>query len=171
MNDDKQVRLDRMRYTKNTLASGLALLSILFDVFFFISIYESNVGSWYYNVLMGASILYNLIFLLAAFLSSEGIKNYKISYSYLMIALGIGQIIRIFIYPMARARRYRHHPGTGCHRYGEPAVYPLRIVSGDFRRLPLRGRFRRHDPFQAAQGTSPVSGRRGIKEGKNVWHN
>ena len=98
MNDDKQVQLDRMRYTKNTLASGLALLSILFDVFFFISIYESNVGSWYYNVLMGASILYNLIFLLAAFLSSEGIKNYKISYSYLMIALGIGQIIRIFIY-------------------------------------------------------------------------
>ena len=100
MNDDKQVRLDRMRYTKNTLASGLALLSILFDVFLFISIYESNVGSWYYNVLMGASILYNLIFLLAAFLSSEGIKNYKISYSYLMIALGIGQIIRIFIYPV-----------------------------------------------------------------------
>ena len=100
MNDDKQVRLDRMRYTKNTLASGLALLSILFDVFFFISIYESNVGSWYYNILIGASILYNLIFLLAAFLGSEGIKNYKISYSYLMIALGIGQIIRIFIYPV-----------------------------------------------------------------------
>ena len=100
MNDDKQVRLDRMRYTKNTLASGLALLSILFDVFFFISIYESNVGSWYYNILIGASILYNLIFLLAAFLSSEGIKNYKIGYAYLMIALGIGQIIRIFIYPM-----------------------------------------------------------------------
>ena len=100
MNDDKQVRLDRMRYTKNTLASGLALLSILFDVFFFISIYESNVGSWYYNILIGASILYNLIFLLAAFLCSEGIKNYKIAYSYVMIALGIGQIIRIFIYPV-----------------------------------------------------------------------
>ena len=100
MNDEKQVRLDRMRYTKNTLASGLALLSILFDVFFFISIYESNVGSWYYNILIGASILYNLIFLLAAFLSSEGIKNYKIGYAYLMIVLGIGQIIRIFIYPV-----------------------------------------------------------------------
>ena len=69
-------------------------------MFFFISIYESNVGSWYYNILMGASILYNLIFLLAAFLCSEGIKNYKIGYSYLMIALGIGQIIRIFIYPV-----------------------------------------------------------------------
>ena len=100
MNDDKYIRLDRMRYTKNTMASGLALLSILFDVFFFISIYESNVGSWYYNILIGASILYNLVFLLAAFLSSEGIKNYKIGYSYLMVALGIGQIIRIFIYPV-----------------------------------------------------------------------
>ena len=104
MNDEKQIRLDRMRYTKNSKASGLALLSILFDVFFFISIYESNVGSWYYNILMGASILYNLIFLLAAFLCSEGIKNYKIGYAYLMVALGIGQIIRIFIYPM-RAHR------------------------------------------------------------------
>ena len=104
MNDEKEIRLDRMRYTKNSKASGLALLSILFDVLFFISIYESNVGSWYYNILMGASILYNLIFLLAAFLCSEGIKNYKISYAYLMVVLGIGQIIRIFIYPM-RAHR------------------------------------------------------------------
>ena len=100
MNDDKQIRLDRMRYTKNTLASTLAILSILFDVFFFISIYESNVASWYYNILIGASILYNLIFLLAAFLCSEGIKNYKIGYAYAMCVLGIGQIIRIFIYPM-----------------------------------------------------------------------
>lgn len=100
MNDEKTIRLDRMRYTKNTLASTLAIVSILFDVFFFISIYESNVASWYYNILIGASILYNLIFLLAAFLCSEGIKNYKIGYAYFMAVLGIGQIIRIFIYPM-----------------------------------------------------------------------
>ena len=100
MNDDKTVRLDRMRYTKNTAASGLALLAILFDVIFFISIYESNVGSWYYNILMGASILYNLVFLLAAFLCSEGIKNYKIGYAWAMIVLGVGQLARIFIYPV-----------------------------------------------------------------------
>ena len=100
MNDDKLTRLDRMRYTKNTLASGLALLAILFNVFYFANIYESNVGSWYYNILIGASILYNLIFLLAAFLCSEGIKNYKISYAYVMIVLGIIQLVRIFIYPV-----------------------------------------------------------------------
>ena len=100
MNDENTVRLDRMRYTKNATASGLALLAILFDVIFFISIYESNVGSWYYNILMGASILYNLVFLLAAFLCSEGIKNYKIGYAWAMIVLGIGQLARIFIYPV-----------------------------------------------------------------------
>jgi hypothetical protein len=100
MNEEKTIRLDRMRYTKNSAASGLALLAILFDVFYFISIYESNVGSWYYNILIGASILYNLVFMLAAFLSSEGIKNYKIGYSYAMIVLGILQIVRIFIYPV-----------------------------------------------------------------------
>ncbi len=100
MNDEKTIRLDRMRYTKNSAASGLALLAILFDVFYFISIYESNVGSWYYNILIGASILYNLVFMLAAFLSSEGIKNYKIGYGYVMIVLGILQIVRIFIYPV-----------------------------------------------------------------------
>ena len=100
MNDEKTIRLDRMRYTKNSAASGLALAAILFDVFYFISIYESNVGSWYYNILMGASILYNLVFMLAAFLSSEGIKNYKIGYGYAMIVLGVLQIVRIFIYPM-----------------------------------------------------------------------
>lgn len=100
MNEEKSIRLDRMRYTKNTLASGLALAAILFNVFYFISIYESNVASWYYNILIGASILYNLVFMLSAFLSSEGIKNYKIGYSYAMIVLGVLQIARIFIYPM-----------------------------------------------------------------------
>lgn len=100
MNEEKTIRLDRMRYTKNSLAAGLALCAIVFDVLYFANVYESNVGSWYYNILMGASILYNLIFMLATFLSSEGIKNYKVGYGFLMIALGIGQIVRIFIYPV-----------------------------------------------------------------------
>ena len=100
MNEEKAIRLDRMRFTKNSLPASLALLAIIFNVLYFANIYESNVGSWYYNILMGASILYNLIFMLAAFLSSEGIKNYKIAYSYLMVALGLGQIARIFIYPV-----------------------------------------------------------------------
>ncbi len=99
-NDERTLRLDRMRFTKNKASANLALLAILFDVCFFISIYESDVGAYYYNILIGASILYNLIFMLAAFLCSEGVKNYKIGYAYLMAALGLGQLARIFIYPM-----------------------------------------------------------------------
>lgn len=99
-NEDRATRLDRMRFTKNKTSADLALLGIVFDVCFFISIYESDVGTYYYSILVGASILYNLVFMLAAFLASEGVKNYKIGYAWLMAALGLGQIARIFIYPM-----------------------------------------------------------------------
>lgn len=98
--EQKLIRLDRMRYTKNVLSSRLALLAIVFDVLYFVSIYSSDVGSWYYTLLIGASIVYNLLFMLMAFLSSEGVKSYRIGYARLLMALGIGQIVRIFILPM-----------------------------------------------------------------------
>ena len=100
MNDDRSVQLDRMRYTKNTASSRLALLAIVFDILFFISIYKSDVGTYYYTMTIGGSIIYNLIFLLAAFLCSEGVKKYQTVYSWVMIVLGILQIARIFIIPM-----------------------------------------------------------------------
>lgn len=100
MSEDRVVKIDRMRYTKNTASSSLALLAIVFDVLYFVSIYQSDVGSYYYTYLIGISVLYNLIFMLMTFLSSEGVKNYKRPYSWLLIALGVIQIARIFILPM-----------------------------------------------------------------------
>lgn len=100
MNEDRSIRIDRMRFIKNSLSANLAILAILFDVLYFVSIYQSNVGNYYYTYLMGISVVYNLIFLLAAFLSSEGVKNYKKSYSYLLLVLSVIQIARIFILPM-----------------------------------------------------------------------
>ena len=47
MNEDRFIQRDRMRFTKNTLSSGLALLAILFNVLYFVSIYKSDVGSYY----------------------------------------------------------------------------------------------------------------------------
>lgn len=99
MTDDRTTQIDRMRFTKNTASSRLSLLAIVFDVLFFISIYKSDVGTYYYTILIGASIIYNLVFLLITFLCSEGVKNYKTVYSWVMIGLGIVQIIRIFILP------------------------------------------------------------------------
>ncbi len=104
MSDDRTIQRDRMRFTRNTLSANLVLLAILFNVFYFINIYKSdighNVGNFYYQIRIGASIIYNLVFMLAAFLSSEGVKNYKINFSYVLIIIGILQIVRIFILPM-----------------------------------------------------------------------
>lgn len=100
MNDERSVSRDRLRFIKNTASSRLCYLAILFNVLYFISICKSDVGTYYYNIMIGAVILYNLAFLLAVFLASEGVKNYKRGFSYLLIAAGIGQIIRIFIIPV-----------------------------------------------------------------------
>lgn len=98
--EDRTIQRDRMRFIKNSLSSNLAILGILFDVFYFVSIYKSDVDTYYYNILIGASIVYNLVFMLAVFLASEGVKNYKKNYSYLLAAIGALQIARIFIIPM-----------------------------------------------------------------------
>ncbi len=104
--DDNNIKVDRMRFSKNTQSSRLALLAIVLDVLFFISIYKyvckdtTRSDEFYYTALMGASILYNLVFMLATFLSSEGVKNYKPTFSYVMFVLAAIQIVRIFIYPV-----------------------------------------------------------------------
>ncbi len=100
MNEDRLIRRDRMRFIKNSICSNLTILAILFDVLYFVNIYQSDKGTYYYVYLIGISIIYNLIFMLAAFLSSEGVKNYMRGYTYPLILLGIIQIVRIFILPM-----------------------------------------------------------------------
>ena len=99
-NEDRMIQRDRMRFVKNKLSANLAILAIVFNVFYFVNIYRSDVGSYYYTIIIGADIVYNLLFMLAAFLASEGVKNYKINYSWLLIVIGVLQIARIFIIPM-----------------------------------------------------------------------
>ncbi len=94
------VKLDRMRFTKDKLSSGLALAAIAADIVYFVSVYKSDVGSYYYDWVTGASVIYNLLFMLAAFLASEGVKSRKSGYSALLIAIGAMQIARIFFLPM-----------------------------------------------------------------------
>ena len=103
MNEERFVKLDRMRFTKNKLSSSLALLAIVFDVLFFVSIYQSDVSTWYYNWIIGASIIFNLLFLLIAFLASEGVKSRKTGFTIPLLVLSLMQIVRIFYLP-AKAR-------------------------------------------------------------------
>lgn len=99
-NDVALIKKDRLRYSKNKLSSNLTLLAIVLNALYFVSIYKSDVGSYYYSYLIGISVVYNLLFMLIAFLCSEGVKSYKLSYSFVLMALGIGQIVRIFILPL-----------------------------------------------------------------------
>lgn len=100
--EDRLIQTDRMRFTKDKLSANLVLLAIVLDVLYFVSIYKSDVGSYYYTMLTGASIIYNLIFLLTAFLASEGVKGRKPGFTPLLVAIGVGQFIRMLIIP-ARA--------------------------------------------------------------------
>ena len=98
-NKDALIKKDRLRFTKNKMSSTLIILAIVANALYFVSIYRSDVGSYYYKIFIGASVVYNLVFMLAAFLASEGVKNYKMSYAYVSIVLGILQIARIFYLP------------------------------------------------------------------------
>ena len=101
MNEEKLIQRDRMRFVKNSLSSSLCYLGILFNVFYFVLLYQSDVGNYYYSIQIGASIVYNLLFLLVVFLASEEVKNYNKSYSYILIGAGVMQIVRMFVIPAA----------------------------------------------------------------------
>lgn len=96
---DLFIKRDRMRYTKDSTSSNLVLLAIIFDVLYFVSIYQSDVGSYYYNWVIGASVIYNLLFLLTAFLASQGVKNRKSNYCLTLVIIGLMQFVRIFYLP------------------------------------------------------------------------
>ena len=105
MNDENMIKRDRMRFIKNSQSANLCYLAILLNVFYFVSIYKSDVGSYYYNILIGVSIVYNLIFMLAVFLSSEEVKNYNIKYSYLLNSGRHSADLQDLYHPYARTRR------------------------------------------------------------------
>ena len=128
MNEEQMIRRDRMRFKKNKLSANLTLLAIVLDVLYFVNIYQNDAGSYYHNWIIGVSVVYNLIFMLAAFLSEEGVKNYKELYSIPLVILGVIQIVRIFILPW-QAHSYInvdagfpeppvHLPGHPAHRLG-----------------------------------------------------
>ena len=97
--DAKTIKKDRLRYTKNKLSANLAYVGIVFNVLYFVSIYSSDVNNYYYTMTIGFSVLYNLVFLLSAFLCSEGVKNYKLGYSWFVMVVGLLQFVRILGIP------------------------------------------------------------------------
>lgn len=90
---------DILKYKKNKLASLLALLSIVFNVLYFCMLY-SFTSSFFSMWKIGISVIFTLVTLLAAFLASEGIKNYNKKYTIVLLVLAVVQIVRIFGLPL-----------------------------------------------------------------------
>lgn len=101
--ENLELKLDRMRYTKDTLSANLILVAIVLDALYFVKLYQQDVSTYFYNWEIGVSVIYNLIFMLGAFLASEGVKNRQTNYTALIVVLGIMQFVRIFQIP-AKAR-------------------------------------------------------------------
>jgi len=99
MTNNIDIKKDRLRYTKNSTSALFCYIAILFNVFYFVSIYNKDVGNFYYSKTIGFSVVCNLLFLLLTFLCSEGVKGYKLGYSIALIPLGIFQLVRIFGIP------------------------------------------------------------------------
>lgn len=97
--DNKVIQNDILRYKKNKLASSLALLGVIFDALYLMLFYSINDKS-FYILLIGVSVIVNLLVLLFGFFASEGIKNYNIKFCPVLIVLAVIQIVRIFILPL-----------------------------------------------------------------------
>lgn len=99
------IKSDIMRYKKNKLGSSLALLSIVGNCFYFMFLYaEVKNGNFFYNWMIAFDVIYNLFFMLAAFLISEQIKNYNRTLFPLQVILAAAQVGRIFWLPFLGLR-------------------------------------------------------------------
>lgn len=99
--EDRTIARDRMRFIKNSGCATLCYLALLADVFYFILLYRQDVGTYYYTIQIGESVIYNLVFMLIVFLASEAVKNYNKNYSIALLIVGVLQVVRIFAIPTA----------------------------------------------------------------------
>ena len=88
-----------MRFVKNTACANLCYLALLADVLYFVLLYKQDVSTYYYTIQIGASVVYNLLFMLIVFLASEAVKNYDKNFSIVLLLVGIMQVVRIFVIP------------------------------------------------------------------------
>ncbi|MDO5111029.1 MAG: hypothetical protein Q4E65_01870 [Clostridia bacterium] len=88
----------RMKYQKDTRSSLLCILSILFNVYYFISVFRS--GNITPDVVMGLDVIINIVFMMLVFLTSEKLKAYAPKWNRIAAALGVFEALRVFILPL-----------------------------------------------------------------------
>lgn len=85
--------VDRMRYQSDSAAFWLCILGICFNIAYFIGIYSNRLLTP--DASVGLDVLYNIVFMLIAFLTSEKTKAYARPWAFAAAGLGAAQVLRI----------------------------------------------------------------------------
>ena len=93
---NKELNPEILRYRNNKFSFNACIFAIVFQCIAFISVYKSlfiNAA-----VCTGVDIITNILFLLFVFLASEKVKTYSVKWGYIIIFIGLINLIRIYTY-------------------------------------------------------------------------
>lgn len=93
---NKTVNPEILRYKNNSLSFWMSMLAIIFQCIAFVFTYKCL--GWTPEFSTGLDIIINIIFLLFVFLASEKLKTYNVRWGYIIIGIGLVNLIRIFTY-------------------------------------------------------------------------
>ena len=87
----------RMKYQKDSLSSLFCILGIVFNVYYFVSSFGNDAIAP--DIVMGADVLINIVFMMLVFLASEKLKAYGKNWPYIVFGLGVLELARIGLLP------------------------------------------------------------------------
>lgn len=95
------MKTELMRYRNDSLSYYLNLLGLCFNALFFMLLYSAkNIrANDMYGKFIGFDILFNIVYLLVAFLTAEKSKAYTLNWCWVSLALGVLQIPRL-LFPL-----------------------------------------------------------------------
>ena len=85
-----------LRYRNNKFGFNACIIAIILQCIAFIFVYDSLTFTPKFNT--GLDIVINIIFLLFVFLASEKVKTYKVMWGYIIIGIGLVNLVRIYTY-------------------------------------------------------------------------
>lgn len=118
-NTDVIIKSDIKRYKKNSAASWMVYLSIVFLCLYFLILYANSVGArdaeftenvlgttHVYSYIFGVDVILNLCVLLFGFYTGVKVGGYSKAFCYVSYVLAAIQVARIFIIPLAYLNTY-----------------------------------------------------------------
>ena len=93
------MRAELMRYRNDTLSYLLTLAGLAFDACLLMLLYSAPgiTCTDMYGKIIGMDILFNIIFLLVAFLTAEKVKTYTLNWCWSCLVLGALQLPRMLL--------------------------------------------------------------------------